>query len=108
MVQVTFVRHDGDSQTISVRGGLSLMEAAVQNGIEDIEGECGGACSCATCHVYVDPAWTERVGPPNKMEAEMLEMVEELRPTSRLSCQIKIVEALDGLIVETPAQQQSI
>jgi ferredoxin, 2Fe-2S len=70
-----------------------------------IVAECGGACSCATCHVHVDEAWSEKVGPPSPMEEDMLDFAFDVRPTSRLSCQIKVTDELDGLIVRTPAQQ---
>ena len=106
MLQVHFLDSRGIRKTIAARGGTTLMEAAVQNGVEGIDAECGGACACATCHVYVDGAWVDRVGPPGTTEHELLDaMGERRRPESRLSCQIKVVEALDGLVVTTPAEQ---
>jgi 2Fe-2S ferredoxin len=81
------------------------METAIRNSVPGIVAECGGACSCATCHVHVDEAWTEKVGPPSPMEEDMLDFAFDVRPTSRLSCQIKVSEGLDGLVVHTPQQQ---
>jgi 2Fe-2S ferredoxin len=81
------------------------METAIKNAVPGIDAECGGACACATCHVYVDPAWIEIVGKAEPMEEDMLDFAFEVRPTSRLSCQIKVAPKLDGLIVTTPAKQ---
>jgi len=105
MPKVTFIEHDGTEHAIEASDGFSVMEAAVRNGVPGIEADCGGACACATCHVYVDPAWAEATGTPVEMEADMLEFAIEPQPTSRLSCQIRITEALDGLIVRVPASQ---
>ena len=80
-------------------------ETALRNSIPGIEAECGGACACATCHVYVADEWTEKVGKPSQMEEDMLDFAFEVRPSSRLSCQIKVTEELDGLVVTTPAKQ---
>lgn len=85
--------------------GLSVMQGAVANGVRGIIGECGGACSCATCHVYVDPAWLNRVGERNAAEKALLEEVIDGQPNSRLSCQIKVTEDIEGLIVRLPARQ---
>jgi 2Fe-2S ferredoxin len=84
---------------------LNVMEAARRAGIVGIIGECGGACSCATCHVYVEPEWIDAVGQPASMEEDMLDFAFDVRPNSRLSCQIKIRDALNGLRVHTPARQ---
>jgi 2Fe-2S ferredoxin len=105
MIKVTFRTANNEIQTVEARGGMTLMETAMQNGVEGIEAQCGGACSCATCHVYVDRAWVGRLDPPSRIEADMLEAVGSRRPESRLSCQIKLTAALDGLSVETPASQ---
>jgi len=105
MAKITFVDHNGESRSIDVENGATVMEAAIRNAIPGIEAECGGACACATCHVYVDDAWTEIVGPPSQMEEDMLDFAFEVRPTSRLSCQIKVAQNLDGLVVTTPAKQ---
>ncbi|GCA49395.1 ferredoxin-6 [Sinorhizobium sp. KGO-5] len=81
------------------------MENAVRNSVPGIEAECGGACACATCHVYVDEEWKGRVGPPNDIEKDMLDFAYDVRENSRLSCQIKLSEAIDGLKVEVPERQ---
>ena len=107
MARITFRTHDGTEQTVDARAGLSLMEAAVFNGVAGIDADCGGACSCATCHVYIPPEWTAATGAPSSLELEMLDMAQDRRATSRLSCQIRITDALDGLIVETPAAQSA-
>jgi 2Fe-2S ferredoxin len=103
---VTYIDHDGTRHEATVSDGDSVMQGAVNNMILGIVGECGGALACATCHCYVDEAWTSRVGPPSEMEQEMLESAaEEKKPNSRLSCQINITPALDGLVVRLPAKQ---
>ena len=100
MLRVHFRHLNGETTTIATRGGSTLMEVAVQNGVAGIDAECGGACACATCHVYIDDAWRAAVGPPGLQENELLAGVGERRqPNSRLSCQIKFVDALDGLTV---------
>lgn len=105
MAKVTFLI-EGDPTTEEADDGDSVMMVAVQNGIDGIIGECGGSLSCATCHVYVDPEWTVRVGDPGEDEGELLEgTVSPRGPGSRLSCQIELSDALDGLIVEVPAEQ---
>ena len=81
------------------------MENAVRNSVPGIEAECGGACACATCHVYVDDEWTEKVGGPDVMEEDMLDFAYDMRPNSRLSCQIRVTSELDGLVVHVPEQQ---
>src|SRR5215470_12134224 len=105
MVKITFIQPDGAEQTVEGEPGLTVMEIAKMNLIEGIEAECGGACACATCHVYVDDAWRAAVGPPAEMEEDMLDFAFDVRPSSRLSCQIKVTEALDGLIVAVPEKQ---
>jgi ferredoxin, 2Fe-2S len=100
-LKVTYVQTDGVERTIEdAKPGWSLMEVARANDIEGILGDCGGACACATCHVYIDPEWQEAVGAPDDVEAEMLDMVSDVRRTnSRLACQIKLSAELDGLRV---------
>lgn len=99
-VTVTFVEDSGVEKTLDVAPGQSLMEAGRSNGVEGILADCGGACSCATCHVYVDENWLEKVGAPDDIEAEMLDMVSDVaKPNSRLSCQVQLSAALDGLRV---------
>ena len=105
MIRITYNDSDGNSRTVEAQAGSTVMETALREGIPGIEAECGGACACATCHVYVDEKWTEVVGKPEQMEEDMLDFAFEVRPTSRLSCQIKVTEALDGLVVTTPPRQ---
>jgi len=105
MPKVTFIEFDGTEHVVEADDGYSVMEAAVRNGVPGIEADCGGACACATCHVYVDPTWVEATGKPVDNEADMLEFAIEPQPTSRLSCQIRVSEALDGLVVRIPASQ---
>ena len=94
---------NGQTLTAEVKPGLSLMEAAVANNVPNVIGECGGSLSCATCHVVVDPAWAERAGQPSAFEDDMLDVTDaDRQPTSRLSCQIKMTEALDGIILHVP------
>jgi ferredoxin, 2Fe-2S len=105
MVTVRFIEHDGNEIAVDAKEGASLMEAAVQNGVGGILAECGGACTCATCHVYIDPAWAERVGPAEGDEVEMLTLAVDPEPHSRLSCQVKVDAGLDGVVVHIPAAQ---
>ena len=105
MPSITFTDSSGESRTVDAENGSTVMETALRNAIPEIEAECGGACSCATCHVYVDDAWSATVGGPSPMEEDMLDFAFEVRPTSRLSCQIKVSDALDGLVVHTPSRQ---
>lgn len=104
-MKIRFESPDVPPRTVEVFGGLTLMEAAVRGGIDEIEAECGGAISCGTCHVYIPEAWREATGEAGELEVEILEMVEDRRPCSRLSCQITLTEALDGLVVELPSRQ---
>ncbi|MBV8443689.1 MAG: 2Fe-2S iron-sulfur cluster binding domain-containing protein [Hyphomicrobiales bacterium] len=96
---------DGTQHKFDGDEGQTLMQVAVRNGVAGIEADCGGACACATCHVYVGEEFMEIVGKPSQMEEDMLDFAFEVRPNSRLSCQIKVSEALDGLIVTTPGKQ---
>ncbi len=105
MAKINFVDHSGETRTIDADVGSTVMEVAIRNSIPGIEAECGGACACATCHVYVDDAWMERVGAPTPMEEDMLDFGYDIKPNSRLSCQIKVTDALDGLVVITPERQ---
>ena len=99
MTKINFVSTDGNIDEFEAKIGDTVMEVATRNGVPGIEADCGGSCSCATCHVYIDVAFRDLVGPPNDIEEMMLEFAEEVRPESRLSCQIKISDDLDGLIV---------
>jgi ferredoxin, 2Fe-2S len=105
MPQITFIQPDGTEQVVDGQTGMTVMETAKKHMIEGIEAECGGACACATCHVYVDEAWLEKVGGPNEMEEDMLDFAFDVRPASRLSCQIKVTNDLNGLVVRVPEKQ---
>ncbi len=105
MPKIKFIEHSGKEHVVEVRNGLSVMEGAVKNNIPGIDADCGGACACATCHVFVDEAWFERTGKPGVMEESMLDFAEGVTPTSRLSCQIKVSDELDGLVVLMPESQ---
>ena len=105
MAKITYVEHSGKLHTIQVQNGLTVMEGAVQNNIPGIDADCGGSCACATCHIYVDEKWFSKL--PNKESAEedMLDMAYEPKKLSRLSCQIKVSNDLDGLVVKMPLKQ---
>ena len=105
MTTLTFIAFDGTEFEVEAENGSTVMENGVRNGVPGIEAECGGACACATCHVYVDEEWTDVVGPPEAMEEDMLDFAYDVRPNSRLSCQIKVRDELDGLVVRVPARQ---
>lgn len=106
MTKIIFVSADGSLRTeVEADNGSSVMEAAIRNGIPGIDAECGGACACATCHVYVDEEWAGIVGGPDAMEEDMLDFAYEVQPTSRLSCQIRVSDELDGLVVKIPERQ---
>jgi len=105
MAKLTFIDAGGASRTVDAQVGSTVMETAIRNSIPGIDAECGGACACATCHVYVAPEWAEIVGKPSQMEEDMLDFAFEVRPSSRLSCQIKVTSQLDGLVVTTPPKQ---
>lgn len=105
MAKITFIQSDGSQREVSVEPGLTVMEAAKLNDIAGIEAECGGACACATCHVYIDAAWREQAGKPAAMEEDMLDFAFDVREESRLACQIKVTAALDGLVVKVPDKQ---
>lgn len=106
MTIITYVEHDGTAHSLEVANGISLMEGAVKGGVPGIDADCGGSCACATCHVYIDKAWIDKTGTPSSMEEDMLDCASDVTPASRLSCQIKIVSELDGLIVHLPASQR--
>ena len=105
MPKLTIIAFDGTQYDFDVQNGSTVMENAVRNSIPGIEAECGGACACATCHVYVDEEWSATVGAPEAMEEDMLDFAYDVKPTSRLSCQIKMSEGLDGLVVHVPERQ---
>ena len=105
MAKITYIEHDGTEHVIDVKPGLSVMEGAVKNNIPGIDADCGGACACATCHVYVDEAWRAKTGEKSAMEESMLDFAENVEDNSRLSCQIKVTDELDGLVVRMPESQ---
>ena len=105
MAKINFVDHSGETRTIDVENGATVMEAAIRNAIPGIEAECGGACACATCHVYVDEGWLATVGGPSPMEEDMLDFGYDVKSNSRLSCQIKVTPEIDGLVVRVPERQ---
>jgi len=107
MPKVTYIAFDGAETVVDVPLGENVMRGALYNGVPGIDGECGGACSCATCHCYIDDAWAAAVGgPATEAEAELLSAAAaEVKPTSRLSCQVVMTEALNGLVVHTPEKQ---
>lgn len=105
MLKVTFIDFAGGAHPVEVPSGTTLMRAATDNRVPGIDGDCGGNCACATCHVYVDSQWSDRTGARTAMEAEMLNLVAEPRANSRLACQITLTEALDGLVVNMPEAQ---
>ena len=105
MAKITYIEFTGKEHVVEVKNGMSVMEGAVKNLIPGIDADCGGACACATCHVYVDKAWLDKLEPMQEMEKTMLDFAEGVEPNSRLSCQIKVSDALDGLVVRTPKSQ---
>ena len=105
MIKITYVEFDGTSHTVDASPGMTLMEGAINNDVPGIVAECGGTCSCATCHVYVDKQWMEMTGEPGPQEDGMLEAVYDRHDNSRLSCQIDLTEEMDGLVVRLPELQ---
>ncbi len=104
-LKISFIAADGTVREVEAKPGNTIMEVAIRHSIPGIEAECGGACSCATCHVYVDDTWSAKIGKAVAMEEDMLDFAFEVKATSRLSCQIKMTDALDGLIVHVPSRQ---
>ncbi|MAN75010.1 MAG: 2Fe-2S ferredoxin [Henriciella sp.] len=105
MPTITYIDHDGTERPIEAKNGETVMETAIKNSVPGIDADCGGACACATCHVYVDEAYMEKVGQPEEMEQSMLDFAENVQANSRLSCQIQVSDELDGLRVTTPESQ---
>ena len=105
MAKITYIEKSGNSQTIEVANGLTVMEGAVQNGIPGIDADCGGGMACATCHVYVKEEWFDKLPKKEDGEEDMLDMAFEPNKFSRLSCQLLVSDELDGLIVSTPSKQ---
>ena len=105
MPKITYIEHNGKSHTVEVAKELTVMEGAVQNNIPGIDADCGGACACATCHVYVDEKWFKKLNIKESTEEDMLDMAHETNKFSRLSCQITVTDDLDGLVVKMPLKQ---
>ncbi len=105
MPSVTYIEHNGTVHTVAATPNRSLMQIATDNGVPGILGDCGGTCSCATCHGYVDEAWLDKLPAISETESFMLEGVPEPRPGSRLCCQLKMRDELDGIVVRLPAEQ---
>jgi 2Fe-2S ferredoxin len=103
--KITYIDTEGTARTVEAKVGATVMETAVDNDIPGILATCGGSCSCATCHVYVDDGWAAKLPPPALEESDMLDTAHDLKDTSRLSCQLVVSEELDGLIVTTPPRQ---
>jgi 2Fe-2S ferredoxin len=105
MAKITYVESNGKEHVLEVAPGRSLMQGAIDNNVRRIIAECGGACSCATCHVYIDETWADQLDKKSESEEAMLEAVCDLQPNSRLACQVTMTEELDGLVVKMPAKQ---
>ena len=105
MTKITYIEPSGERIETEGENGSTVMETAILNGVNGIVAECGGACSCATCHVYIEPDWQDVVGGPSPMEEDMLDFAFEVKPNSRLSCQIKVRDDIDGLVVRVPSRQ---
>ncbi len=105
MPKIIFTDNAGTSREVEAKNGQSIMEAAVQNMIPEIDADCGGACACATCHVFVAEGWAEKLKPMDDMEESMLDFAEGVQPNSRLCCQILMSDELDGIAVSTPESQ---
>lgn len=106
MVRIVYREHDGTEHDIDVPEGGSVMEGAVANDIDGIDAECGGSMICATCQVFVDEAWRDAIGPPSDLESDLLEYSDHAKPNARLSCQINVNHALDGMVVTMPESQR--
>jgi len=105
MGKITFIEFDGTEHEVEAKVGQSVMEAAIRVDVPGIDADCGGACACATCHVYVEPEWVDKTGTRSPMERSMLDFAENVEENSRLSCQIKYSDELDGLRVRMPESQ---
>lgn len=105
MPQITFITFAGERHTVTVPAGTTLMRAATDNGVPGIDGDCGGQCACATCHLFVEAPWAEQLGPRSAREDDMLNFTVEPRANSRLGCQVQITDALDGMVVSLPQGQ---
>ena len=99
MTKITYIEFDGKEHAVDVRNGLTVMEGAIKNNVPGIDADCGGACACATCHVYIEDGWYEKLLPPSEAETDMLDMALAVLPNSRLSCQLTCSDELDGIKV---------
>jgi 2Fe-2S ferredoxin len=106
MARITYIEFNGEAHVVDVAPGLSVMEGAKRNNVPGIDADCGGGCSCGTCHVYIEPAWRERVGGRTPIEDATIEFAENVEANSRLSCQIKVTDELDGLVLRMPQSQR--
>jgi ferredoxin, 2Fe-2S len=106
MAKITYIEFNGRRHSVDVEAGSSVMAGAKLNDVPGIDADCGGSCSCGTCHVYVDPAWIARVGARNALEDATIDFSSDVRDNSRLSCQITVTEELDGLVVQMPESQR--
>ncbi|HEY1613821.1 MAG TPA: 2Fe-2S iron-sulfur cluster-binding protein [Rhizomicrobium sp.] len=105
MPKIKYIEHNGKEHEVEVAAGWSVMEGAVKNLVPGIDADCGGACACATCQVYVDPQWAEKLPVKADMEETMLDFAPMVQPNSRLSCQLRMTEALDGIVLRIPKEQ---
>ena len=105
MPKITYIDNEGNSKTIDVENGLSVMEGAIQNNIPGIDADCGGSMACATCHVYVEEKWLNKLPKAEEAEVDMIDMAYEPKKNSRLSCQLIVSDKLDGLVVNIPTKQ---
>ena len=105
MGSITFIEHDGTEHVADIEEGKSLMQAAMDNGVPGIDADCGGSCACGTCHVIVETQWFDKTGTADETEQQMLDLTPEKAETSRLSCQVELSEAMDGMVVRLPEFQ---
>lgn len=105
MPKITYIESDGTSHSVEVPVGHSVMEGATKHNVPGIDADCGGACACATCHVYVDPSWVDLIGEISRAEMEMIEFARNVKYNSRLSCQIIVTNSMDGIVVTMPESQ---
>lgn len=105
MAKITYIEHDGTPHELDLAPGTTVRDGAIDNDVPGIDGDCGGNCACATCHVYVDPAWLSKTGERSEMEQSLLEFADGMEENSRLACQIEMSGALDGLVVRMPKSQ---
>ena len=105
MARITFIQPDGSAETVEIANGLTVMEGAIENDVTGVVAQCGGSCSCSTCHCYVADGWMSALPPPDEEESGLIEFAWEPRESSRLTCQIRVTDALDGLVLHVPAEQ---